>query len=210
MKRQSILVLAVLCLAFVAGNGWRDLTLPNTGAGGISVETNYVLSYAPTLDETPMPMTAYVTPRPTGGWAAAPAGSEWISPTRDFHETTRGYHFYRLSFAIPGLTAITGQWATDNNAQIFLNGKSTGITKGLDGYWSVTPFSITSGFTGNDTLTFRVWEEHSGSPTGLLVTNLLTNLDPGFSLPGPKPVPLPGAARRARLELCRIAAETCM
>ena len=70
---------------------------------------------------------------------------------------------------------LSGEWATDNSAKIYLNGLDTGFTKGWTGFTALTSFVITSGFKdGLNTLEFRVinGNETSGNPTGLLVTNL--------------------------------------
>ncbi len=178
MKWRFVLVIAGLCLAFCAGNGQADVMLPSTGAGGVgTIDTNYTLSYAVNLGDTPVAMTAYATANQAPGlWVEAPDGAEWITPIT-IGSPAMGYYWYALSLRIPGITSISGRWATDNNGEIFLNGVSTGITKDLWGFTSLDAFNITGGFTGNDTLVFRVWED-GGSPSGLLVTDLIAHVVP--------------------------------
>ncbi len=177
MKRQSTLVLAISLVCFIVHSARADLTpLPNTGeAGDGIIETNYVLTYAANLTDTPVAMTAFGFETTHPAWVTAPVGSLWIAPT--YTDAAAGYYFYELNFSIPELLSISGKWATDNYGEIFLNDLSTGITKGEYGYTSLEPFNITSGFTGDNTLVFRVWN-HKESNTGLLVTDLNAELVP--------------------------------
>ncbi len=177
MKWRFVLVIVGLCLAFCVGSGWADIILPSTGAGGVgTIDTNYALSFAVNLGDTPVAVTAYATANQAPGlWVEAPAGAEWITPTT-FNPDINCYFFYELSFAISGVASISGRWATDNSGEIFLNGISTGITKDTWGFTSLDAFSITGGFTGNDTLQFRVF--NAGDRTGLLVTDLIAELVP--------------------------------
>ena len=85
-------------------------------------------------------------------------------------------YVYEHSFDIPGITSVSGPWATDNYGEIFLNGTSTGFTKDLSGFTSFENFNITSGFKESDTLLFRVLN-HSDR-TGLLVTDLTAEVVP--------------------------------
>ena len=177
MKQQSILVLAMVLVCFTINTARADLMpLHNTGeAGDGMVEANYILTYAAKLVDTPVAMTAYGTAA-YPPWVTPPAGSQWISPTTDF-TGLGGLYFYELNFSIPQLISISGYWTTDNYGEIFLNGATTGITRGDRDFGSLAAFNITSGFTGNDTLVFRVgnlWP----SPTGLLVTDLTAEVVP--------------------------------
>jgi hypothetical protein len=76
-------------------------------------------------------------------------------------------------------------WASDNNGEIFLNGVSTGITTAFAQFGALTPFSISGGFTGTDTLVFRVY--NGGCQTGLLVSGLTPT-----TVPAPAAVVLAG------------------
>lgn len=101
-------------------------------------------------------------------------GSKWIGPGFDL--TIRypiGIYIYRTTFDLTGFdpttAVITGNFASDNNATIDLNGRSTGFATMYEGFKSFTPFTLSSGFvSGLNTLDFRVIEP-SGSPTGLRV-----------------------------------------
>ncbi len=176
MKAKSLLLVPVLLLAFYTDGVWASVPLPSTGAGGVgTLDTNYTLSYAVNLGDTPVAMTPYAIPNQASGlWVEAPDGAEWITPIT-IGRPAMGYYWYALSLGIPGITSISGRWATDNNGEIFLNGVSTGITKDLWGFTSLDAFNITGGFTGNDTLVFRVWQD-GNSPSGLLVTDLTAHV----------------------------------
>jgi len=153
MKRSIILGTFLVLSAIHSTRADFAMNLPNTGEGGNNVaDTNYVLSYARTINDTPEPMTAYGIEYPVSLWVSAPSGSDWIKPEIDF----QGHWFYELSLNIPGITSISGRWATDNDSEIFLNGISTGFSKSEWGFMSLADFNITSGFTGTDTLLFRV------------------------------------------------------
>ena len=175
MKWQSILFFVVFLVFFAIQTARADLIpLHNTGEAGIgNVETNYTLRYSGSSTGTGTPLTAYV--RDPYPWPDAPTGSEWIAPHPTHFQT--GYYFYELSFNIPDIISISGRWASDNNSEIFLNGISSGYTRDLWGFLTLEDFTITSGFTGNDTLLFRVWQD-SGGPTGLLVTDLTAEVVP--------------------------------
>jgi hypothetical protein len=187
MKR--ICALGVLTLvAVAASNVQASPTLPNTGVAGVGIaDQNYVV-YLPSDDTTPV--TAYGR-APHPAWVVAPAGSNWIGPTPESGATAAdpaGTYCYALHIDIPGLQSISGFWATDNSAEIFLNGVSTGITKGDTGYTSLMPFTITGPFTGHDFLVFHVLNLNDGPyPTGLLVTGLTAT------------IPAPGAVLLASL-----------
>ena len=112
-------------------------------------------------------------------WISPPIGSdsEWIAPTLYTVTDTGGLYVYTTTFNLSSTdgVSLSGDWATDNSAKIYLNGTDTGITKGWTGFTVLSSFDITSGFQlGENTLEFRVinGNETSGNPTGLLVTNL--------------------------------------
>lgn len=114
-----------------------------------------------------------------GLWTTAPAGSVWIAPTNGNVSDPGGNYDYILTFDLTGLdptsATVQGQWATDNDSEIFLNGVNTGNTRGLWGFTTLLDFTLSSGFvSGINTLEFRVINVPSTAlnPTGLLVANL--------------------------------------
>ncbi|MFZ5721084.1 MAG: PEPxxWA-CTERM sorting domain-containing protein [Pseudomonadota bacterium] len=109
-------------------------------------------------------------------YAAEDADSRWISLAANgssgFNTTV-----YRTTFDLSGLdpssAQISGLWAVDNNAEIFLNGSTTGVTlpNGANSFGLLHSFTISSGFVlGLNTLDFRV--NDAGPPTALRVDSL--------------------------------------
>jgi hypothetical protein len=172
-------LLALTLLAVMASNNVQaSPILPSTGENGIgNVDPSYFV-YLPSDPGTAAP--AYGRAEHPA-WVTAPAGSNWIGPTPESGATAAdpaGGYFYAVYLSIPGLQSLSGSWATDNSAEIFLNGVSTGITKSDTGYTDLTPFTITGGFTGNrDFLVFHVTQLNDGPyPTGLLVSGLTATI----------------------------------
>ena len=117
-------------------------------------------------------------PLASGPWIADGPNSKWIGPTAnpDLTATPAGLYVYQTTFNLtgnPSSAVITGEWTSDNNAVIFLNGNNTGITDGSAHYGAFSTFTINSGFVaGLNTLDFDVTNapEVGGlNPTGLRV-----------------------------------------
>ena len=82
---------------------------------------------------------------------------------------------FDLSGLIPSTASITGEWASDNCGEIYLNWAATGQTTGaLPNCLGVRhSFTLTAGFVaGTNTLAFRVENlpGDTGNPTGILVS----------------------------------------
>ena len=123
------------------------------------------------------PVSPAIVAAPNPSWLSPPTGSAWIGPTSGTTTDPVGTYSYTLTFDLAGLDAttasISGQWATDNTASIYLNGVDTGLQK--DSFRQLDPFEVSSGFVaGVNTLEFRVSNpDLSGlNPTGLLVAEL--------------------------------------
>jgi len=159
-----------------------SITLFNTGlAAGGSVDPHYSLSSSAD-PYFPAPGAAIVANPPAGAWVPNTVTSKWISPSANQSQTEEdggnadGYYIYKTTFDLtgldPGSASITGQWATDNNGLIKLNGSITGQTTGIEDFGGFTPFSISTGFvSGVNTLEFVVNNipGPSVNPTGLRV-----------------------------------------
>jgi len=111
-------------------------------------------------------------------WIAAPPGSAWIGPT-DGPIGPQGVYKYTLQFNLAGLdpsaVLIKGEYASDNTAQIFLNGSFTGCANRGKQYHALTTFAIGKGLVaGRNTLEFRITNGPPAgpNPTGLLVARL--------------------------------------
>ena len=188
--RSLISALVLVSLASVPAVA-DILPLPGTGSSydaGSFIDTYYTLTVHSLDFTTSSVQDAYVRDRHSA-WVVPPTGTQWIGPSHDPAGSTSdpaGYYDYQLSLWIPGVESISGMWATDNDAKIFVNGVDTGIIKAFEGFRSLSTFSIGSEFlSGSDvTLVFRVhnpvWS--TTNPTGLLVANLQASV-----------VPVPGA-----------------
>jgi hypothetical protein len=139
-----------------------------------SVDPHYTivsssLGYGPqayVVDETlGWPITA-------GVWSLSTSTSKWIAQDPSTYSDI-GVLTYRLSFNLtglnPGSAVITGQWWTDNDGALLLNGAATGFTTPEGGFSNSSPFSVSSGFvSGINYLDFVVTNLAYG-PTGLRV-----------------------------------------
>jgi hypothetical protein len=172
----AVLALGVLSPAAVTGlfNTGVDNSYNALAAG--QEDTHYALFWA-------NGDTAYaVVGHPA--WESSGADAMWIAPTTSSANHLPGDYIYTLTFTItsdPANVSISGRWATDNSAVIWLNGHNTGISKPLRGFESLSEFALTEGFiSGPNTLEFRVNNASgtSGNPTGLLVTDLSATVVP--------------------------------
>ena len=135
-------------------------------------------------------------------WTPSLGQSAWIGPAGGNVDAPAGYYFYTLSFDMSGLVPstaqISGRWALDNAAEIFLNGLSTGIIRADPGFRTLTDFNIGSDLfvAGLNALEFRVQNLTSpeANPSGLLVLGLSGT---AAEVPIPSTVWLLGAALTA-------------
>lgn len=141
-----------------------------------------------TITSSPCGATSAAAVTPNPAYVHNTSTSQWItSPC----QLDVGNFLYQITFSLSGLDAstaeLTGEWATDNEGSISLNGVSLGITLPAVGYTSLTSFTITSGFvSGLNTLVFDV--HNDGDVSGLQV-----NITGTASPSGPSPVPEPSA-----------------
>ena len=145
---------------------------------GLTVDSHYLLVTAPSVITTPSAPFAYADISPVnnvypGAWVNNTSTSQWIGPNTNIKvQGDPGWDSppdftYNLTFSLAGLdpnTAdIVGQWATDNESKILINGVDTGIAKSSTGYGSLDSFEInavnfpTGTFLpGSNTLSFVV------------------------------------------------------
>lgn len=130
---------------------------------------------------------AIVTANLNKRWIANTGSSEWINATGLGDDTEPvGIYVYTLTFSLngfdPSTAQIAGQWASDNQGEIFLNGINTGISNGTNGFESFAPFSLTSDFVaGENELQFYVTQlAPSGKedPEGLQADIFSATADP--------------------------------
>ena len=147
--------------------------ISNTGesSGGTALpvgtlDPHYTLISAP----SGVPLTA-TAETPNGAYTANTATADWIGPSSNGNDSFAvGNYDYRTTFSLtgdnPATAQLSGSWASDNNACIYLNGVNTGDCTPFAGFSSLTSFSITSGFVaGTNTLDFVV--TNGGGPTGV-------------------------------------------
>jgi hypothetical protein len=179
-------------------------------------DPHYALILDPSHSLDPKPKVTNDRP-PT--WVANPTGSpaaQWINPngiggaTSTKGRLVDGTYTYSLTFDLAGLipstAVISGQWASDNDASMFLNGDVVPVSSipFPDPSWTpysfdhFTAFTISSGFVdGLNTLEFAVHNaftfisDDRPSPTGLLV-QITSATVTGTPLP-PASVPEPAS-----------------
>ncbi|HEV2456643.1 MAG TPA: PEP-CTERM sorting domain-containing protein [Verrucomicrobiae bacterium] len=124
-------------------------------------------------------------------WVANTASSEWINANgMGQGPAPAGLYIYTLTFSLNGLAPstaqITGEWASDNSSEIFLNGINTGFSDTSTGFKAFGPFSITNDFVaGENELQFYVTQDPDapggsgkGNPEGLQVNIFSATAEP--------------------------------
>jgi len=167
--RRSILLLGLLLVitSFVA----FGQTVYSTGTQGCCgiVDPHYTLVAAPTGVTLG---NVYSTLPCCGRWVTPLPGSSWINPTGTVDwDAPIGNYTYRQTFTLTSTAGaqLTGEWSSDNQSCISLNGGPTQCTQGGSlSYYQYTPFLFTEGFqVGTNTLDIVVYND--GGPTGLLI-----------------------------------------
>ncbi|MGA1791036.1 MAG: PEP-CTERM sorting domain-containing protein [bacterium] len=112
-------------------------------------------------------------------WVSPGGVANWIAPTGPHTSDASGDYIYELIFDLngldPGTAEIKGEWATDYNSEIYLNGNPTGniLDDPNHSYKILHDFYINSGFMpGINTMQFIAHHTDSSLPTALMVQNL--------------------------------------
>jgi hypothetical protein len=169
----TITVLEPIGGLFDTGTG-PDHALLATGA----VDPHYTL---PTNIDNPQSNSAIVQddtvwPIVAGPWLANSELSKWIGPRVDpGTNTLDGNYVYRTTLDLtgydPASVVLSGNWASDNSLELFINGVSTGLTQ--SGFGALAAFSTSGGFkTGVNQIDFHVNNGAPPGPTGLRVEGL--------------------------------------
>lgn len=119
-------------------------------------------------DSTAFPIVA-------GPWVANSDTSVWIGPRFDTSGAAGGDYVYELEVDLTGFDPRTafleGRWATDNAAELLLDGASTGVTN-TGNFNTLSPFRLEGLFlSGKNKLQFKVNNAGAGY-TGLRVQDL--------------------------------------
>ncbi len=139
----------------------------------------------------------------SGQWIGADTSSSWLTlfqnPGVTLDPKTNGIYVFTTTFIVnagynPLTALISGQWASDNYSQMYLNGNLVAsianprLTSSSDGmaYDMWSPFTINNYFVaGINTLTFDVTNiaQSTGNPMGLRVEFTNSSISP---VPEPK------------------------
>jgi hypothetical protein len=199
-EMHCVKLVAAVAVLSCAGAAHADVVpgLFNTGVNasgtplpGLVADPHY------TIVETGTPAVVYYN----GAWQGAGPAAQWISVRPDGLSVPP--RTYRTSFDLTGFNPdtamLSGAWATDNYAYIFLNGAYTGVTlpsDAGDNFLIFHGFHIDEGFVaGLNTLDFYVVDQ--GEITGLGVRDLALTADvqaPGVPEPAAWSLLLMGAA----------------
>ncbi|MGC8792171.1 MAG: PEP-CTERM sorting domain-containing protein [Bryobacteraceae bacterium] len=198
---------AFLALALaVAPAAAALITIPGVYSTGISgegtIDPYYWLAASPYG-----PLPAYVVVSdgfPIPPWVANDSSSRWLSRTSNAQADAVGYYTFRTTFDLTGFrpetAVITGQWSSDNSAEIWLNGVFTGIALNFgQPFRNLYSFTLTSGFQpGVNTLDFIVnnWNCpgcNATNPVGLRVNIVSALAEPVEAVPEPVTLALVGA-----------------
>jgi hypothetical protein len=184
--KYNVLALAILVLAITPSFGATTPITDLYSTGQSNNNFGQSDAHYTILPGSPSGQTTAYTVDPYNilcCWATPPAGTWWINPYaaepggQPDGNAAQGLYIYETTFTLaPGWTnaSLSGQWAADNSANMFLNSNLVSTTAGGG---LLTPFAATtqSWFqTGTNTLTFEVTNNgcQAGcgfNPTGLLV-----------------------------------------
>jgi hypothetical protein len=158
----------------------QSLTLFNTGLAadgtllpGSSVDPHYAL-ISSADSSFPGPAAIVANPIPSPFWFND-SNSQYVAPEANQNFSvccSAGDYRYRTTFDLTGLdpssATITGQWRSDDNGLILINGVSTDLTAPSN---TTMSFTLSSGFiAGINTLDFLV--TNTSGPSGLRVDEL--------------------------------------
>ena len=107
-----------------------------------------------------------------GAYVADSSTAAWVSMAASGNASVSGIYVYQLlvdlSAVDPATVVITGQFSTDNDGFIRVNGGANAATSGFGGFGSLTSFTLNSGFIpGMNSI--QVGVNNGGNPTAFRV-----------------------------------------
>jgi hypothetical protein len=202
LKTLGMSAFAVACLATSASASSISLFSTNPSSlNGVPDVSGWTLVSAPSGSGPLTDVTG--TSLYPGAWSA---GTNWISPgagldqSPGFTGTSDQLFVYQTSFSLAGLDAataiITGNFASDNQGIVLINGHQIADNSSSGTFNSLTSFSVLDSYlnAGNNFLEFDITNivcpscNPAGNPTGLLVN--ITQATAAASAPAPVPEPL--------------------
>jgi hypothetical protein len=108
-----------------------------------------------------------------GSYFADTATAAWVSPQASGNAGQAGIYTYDLVINLNGLdpatAVITGNFGTDNDGSVSLNGNAPVATTGVGAFGAPTPFTMNGGFVaGLNTIHLHV--NNAGDPTAFFVS----------------------------------------
>jgi hypothetical protein len=188
------------------------IALNNTGvdAGGnlvaLGEETNFwTLLSAPVGATEPIGSNAFRFRHPS--YAADTLTSAWVSMAASGNASVFGVYVYALEVDLTGIepnsVLISGQFSTDNDGFIRVNGGPTAATTGFSAFGSLHNFALSSGFVAGIN-TIEVGVNNGGNPTAFHVLFSTQTSSPINGTPRGS-VPEPGALLLVALGLAGVA-----
>lgn len=108
----------------------------------------------------------------TGVYAPDTGTSAWVSTAASGNASASGYYVYQLLVDLTGVdpatAVITGQFSTDNEGFIRVNGGTNAATSSFSGFTAMTSFTLNSGFIAGIN-SIQVGANNAGNPTAFHV-----------------------------------------
>ena len=203
---MNSVLFALLMLSSIEARGVLYTSIPGVFSTGVD-DSGSLLSVGSidphwSIVASPVGSSAPKVTDPFYMWLGNTPSSEWINGGGSSnYSPPAGVYDFTLTFSLagfdPSTAQISGQWASDNESDIYLNGLDTGISNSGIAPWgfsNFTSFTLTDGFVaGENTLTFAVTQDPDNvqvNPTGLQV-DILSAV---AAVPEPGPLALVGIA----------------
>lgn len=186
-----IRLLAFVAALLVPASAWAqvNLTVHNTGVNATDVlvspgaqTTYWTLLSAPAGATETVGQNAFRYY--TGAYVADSSTAAWVSTAASGNASVLGFYVYQLLVDLSGVdpttAVITGQFSTDNDGFIRVNGGANAATSGFAGFGALTNFTLNSGnssfIAGMNSI--QVGANNGGNPTAFRVQFLSATASP--------------------------------